>query len=80
MNQPLAAREIHPLIDTVFPFAETVAAYRRLESQRHVGKVSHRRRQLVRPAEPRVSLLQPSPSAPRSTTRVHSLADCPTSS
>jgi NADPH:quinone reductase-like Zn-dependent oxidoreductase len=38
MNQALAAREIHPLIDTVFPFAETVAAYRRLESQRHVGK------------------------------------------
>ena len=39
MNQALAAREIRPLIDTVFPFADTPAAYRHLESQRHMGKV-----------------------------------------
>jgi NADPH:quinone reductase-like Zn-dependent oxidoreductase len=39
MNQALGAREIRPLIDTVFPFADTPAAYRHLESQRHMGKV-----------------------------------------
>jgi NADPH:quinone reductase-like Zn-dependent oxidoreductase len=39
MNQALAVCQIHPLIDTVFPFADTPAAYRHLESQRHMGKV-----------------------------------------
>jgi NADPH:quinone reductase-like Zn-dependent oxidoreductase len=39
MNRALAARQIHPVIDTAFPFGDVSAAYRHLESQRHMGKV-----------------------------------------
>jgi NADPH:quinone reductase-like Zn-dependent oxidoreductase len=39
MNRAVAAHELHPVIDRVFPFGETSAAYRHLESGAHFGKV-----------------------------------------
>lgn len=39
MNRLLTARQIHPVIDKVFPFEEAIDAYAYLESQKHVGKV-----------------------------------------
>lgn len=35
----MAAAEVRPVIDQVFPFAEYREAYRRLQSGNHVGKV-----------------------------------------
>ena len=35
----IAACRIHPVIDTVFEFEDVSAAYRRLESQQHFGKI-----------------------------------------
>jgi NADPH:quinone reductase-like Zn-dependent oxidoreductase len=39
MNRAMAVNNIKPVIDKVFPFAETKAAFRHLESARHFGKV-----------------------------------------
>ena len=39
MNRALATHQIKPAVDNVFGFDEAVAAYRRLESQNHIGKV-----------------------------------------
>ena len=39
MNRALAAHSIKPVVDSVYSFDETLAAYKRLESQQHVGKV-----------------------------------------
>jgi NADPH:quinone reductase-like Zn-dependent oxidoreductase len=39
MMRALELREVHPVIDRVFPFDEAVAAYRMLESQTHLGKI-----------------------------------------
>ena len=39
MNAAIAANALKPVIDTVFPFAEAPAAYRHMESARHVGKI-----------------------------------------
>lgn len=39
MNRALEHQRIHPVIDSVFPFCDAPAAYRRLESARHIGKV-----------------------------------------
>ena len=39
MNRAFAAKDIHPVIDSVFEFDEAVTAYKRLESQKHIGKV-----------------------------------------
>lgn len=35
----MAVTDMHPVIDTVFPFAEYRDAYRRIESGNHIGKV-----------------------------------------
>jgi NADPH:quinone reductase-like Zn-dependent oxidoreductase len=39
MNRFLADKQIHPVIDRVFPFAEAVQAYEYLASGSHLGKV-----------------------------------------
>lgn len=39
MNRALELRDIHPVIDRPFAFAEAPAAYRHLGSQQHFGKV-----------------------------------------
>ena len=39
MLPALALRQVHPIIDRVFPFQAAAAAYRLLESQTHVGKI-----------------------------------------
>jgi len=39
MNQVIAAHQIRPVIDRVFPFAQAKEAYRHLTGQTHVGKV-----------------------------------------
>jgi NADPH:quinone reductase-like Zn-dependent oxidoreductase len=39
MNRLITAREIHPVVDKVFPFEQAIEAYSYLESQKHVGKV-----------------------------------------
>lgn len=39
MNAALELRQVHPVIDHVFEFGEAIAAYRRLESQSHFGKI-----------------------------------------
>lgn len=39
MNQALSAAALHPVIDRVFPLAQTVQAFEHLASARHVGKV-----------------------------------------
>lgn len=39
MNRIIELHRIEPVIDKVFPFSETHAAYRYLSSQQHVGKV-----------------------------------------
>lgn len=39
MNRAVAVHGLRPVIDTVFPFTEAKAAYRHLESQKHLGKV-----------------------------------------
>lgn len=40
MNRAIAVHGLKPVIDEVFPFEEAKAAYRHLESQRHLGKVA----------------------------------------
>ena len=39
MNRLIVAKDIKPVIDRVFPFAEAAAAFRHLESGAHFGKV-----------------------------------------
>ncbi|KAF9820798.1 hypothetical protein IEO21_01241 [Rhodonia placenta] len=39
MNKLIAASGLKPVVDKVFPFEETRAAYEYLDSQKHVGKV-----------------------------------------
>ena len=39
LNRALERHRIRPVIDSVFPFSEAAAAYRRLASGRHLGKV-----------------------------------------
>jgi NADPH:quinone reductase-like Zn-dependent oxidoreductase len=39
MLRAFAYREVHPVVDRVFPFAEAAAAYRLIESQTHFGKI-----------------------------------------
>lgn len=39
MNRAIAANAMRPVIDKVFPFAETKAAYRHLQSAAHFGKI-----------------------------------------
>jgi NADPH:quinone reductase-like Zn-dependent oxidoreductase len=39
MNRAIAAGGLHPIIDKVFAFDETPAAFQHLESARHFGKV-----------------------------------------
>jgi NADPH:quinone reductase-like Zn-dependent oxidoreductase len=39
MLRALELRQVHPVIDKVFPFDDAIAAYRMLEAQAHFGKV-----------------------------------------
>lgn len=39
MNRAITAHAIRPVINTRYPFSDAPAAYRALESQRHVGKI-----------------------------------------
>lgn len=39
MNRAFEANHIKPVVDSIFEFEETVAAYKRLESQKHLGKI-----------------------------------------
>jgi NADPH:quinone reductase-like Zn-dependent oxidoreductase len=39
MNRALAARTLRPVIDRVFPFAESRAALKYMESAAHFGKI-----------------------------------------
>ena len=39
MNRAISLHEIHPVIGRVFPFEQTIEAYRYLESQAHFGKI-----------------------------------------
>ncbi|KAF8130167.1 hypothetical protein EV363DRAFT_1432092 [Boletus edulis] len=39
MNRLFIARQVHPVVDKVFPFEEAIEGYSYLESQKHVGKV-----------------------------------------
>jgi NADPH:quinone reductase-like Zn-dependent oxidoreductase len=39
MNRAISVNKIKPVIDKVFPFDDTPAAYRHLESATHFGKV-----------------------------------------
>ena len=39
MNRAIRAHELRPVIDRVFPFQETPAAFRHLESAAHFGKI-----------------------------------------
>ncbi len=39
MNRAISMQALRPVIDRVFPFAETHEAFRHLESGRHFGKV-----------------------------------------
>lgn len=39
MNRAIALHRLQPVIDKIFPLAETLAAYRHLESGQHFGKV-----------------------------------------
>ncbi|WP_417796020.1 zinc-dependent alcohol dehydrogenase family protein [Terasakiella pusilla] len=39
MNSFLEKHQIHPVIDTTFPFEETIAAFKHLTSGKHFGKV-----------------------------------------
>jgi len=39
MNRAITANGLKPVVDKVFPFAETKAAYRHLQSAQHFGKV-----------------------------------------
>jgi NADPH:quinone reductase-like Zn-dependent oxidoreductase len=39
MNRSIELHNIHPVIDRVFDFEQAKEAYRRLQSQAHVGKV-----------------------------------------
>ncbi|MFI9203877.1 NAD(P)-dependent alcohol dehydrogenase [Streptomyces sp. NPDC053048] len=39
MNRTLELHRLRPVVDSVFPFSDAQAAYRRLESGRHLGKV-----------------------------------------
>ena len=39
MNRLIAAREIRPVVDRVFPFEELREALKYLASQKHIGKV-----------------------------------------
>ena len=39
MNSALVTHDIVPVVDSVFEFDEAVAAYKHLESQKHIGKV-----------------------------------------
>ncbi len=39
MNAALSQQRIEPVIDRIFPFAESVDAFRHLESGQHFGKI-----------------------------------------
>jgi len=39
MNRTIAQHQLRPVIDRVFPFADTLEAFRHLESGSHVGKI-----------------------------------------
>jgi NADPH:quinone reductase-like Zn-dependent oxidoreductase len=39
MNQHIESTQIRPVIDRVFPFEDSLEAFRHLESARHFGKV-----------------------------------------
>lgn len=39
MNRLISSQQIKPVVDKVFSFDEAEAAYKYLESQKHVGKV-----------------------------------------
>lgn len=39
MNRAIALRRMRPVIDRVFPFAETHAAFKYMESAAHFGKI-----------------------------------------
>jgi len=39
MNQALAQNALHPVIDTVFPFADARVAFQKMESASHFGKI-----------------------------------------
>ena len=39
MNRAIALHGLKPVIDKVFPFKDTAAAFRHLESARHFGKI-----------------------------------------
>jgi NADPH:quinone reductase-like Zn-dependent oxidoreductase len=39
MNRALAENALHPVIDTVFPFAEARAAFQKMEAASHFGKI-----------------------------------------
>ncbi|PSR73016.1 hypothetical protein PHLCEN_2v11120 [Hermanssonia centrifuga] len=39
MNRLFEAHQIKPVVDNVFPFDEATTAYKRLESQKHLGKI-----------------------------------------
>ena len=40
MNRAIAAAELRPVVDRVFPFAEAKTAMRYMESGAHFGKVA----------------------------------------
>jgi NADPH:quinone reductase-like Zn-dependent oxidoreductase len=39
MNRAIEANDIHPVVDKVFSFSQTVEAFHYLQSQAHFGKV-----------------------------------------
>ncbi|MBV8969468.1 MAG: NAD(P)-dependent alcohol dehydrogenase [Verrucomicrobia bacterium] len=43
MNQFLIANELHPVVDSIFPWSKTADAFRQLEAGKHFGKIVLRR-------------------------------------
>ena len=43
MNQFLIANELHPVVDSIFPWSNTADAFRELEAGKHFGKIVLRR-------------------------------------
>ena len=39
MNRAIALHQMHPVIDRVFPFADTPAAFTYIDSAAHFGKI-----------------------------------------
>ena len=39
MNEFLVTKELHPIVDAVFPWSEAIDAFRQLEAGKHFGKI-----------------------------------------